>query len=198
MATRKINVTIHHNGRWKSENGKFTFHRKEPIQREVEINDYGGGDIHGSHVMRQLKKQHPDVAKDVEKLEYGKKVDQSIKEDWKRALGMGAVATGAGAATGALTGLGAVPGAVIAGAGYALFGDLKKDLAHRNPEKKKIKVTKRALGRTFAELAEGSIKDLATKDEEEKRLQKRGTPEKILSDKERELLSKLKRRKQEK
>ena len=58
-----------------------------------------------------------------------------LKEDWKRALGMGSVAALAGAATGASSlggpAIGAPAGAAIALAGYALGGSLKKDLAYK-------------------------------------------------------------------
>lgn len=44
--------------------------------------------------------------------------ENSVNEGFLKALGSGAVMTGAGAVTGALTGFGAIPGAVVAGLGY--------------------------------------------------------------------------------
>lgn len=56
---------------------------------------------------------------------------KGLNEGITRAVTMGATAVAAGAITGSLIGLGAIPGAVIAGTGYALGGDLKTDLAHK-------------------------------------------------------------------
>lgn len=53
---------------------------------------------------------------------------QFIHEGLRRALAMGGATVAAGAATGAVTGLGAVAGGAIAGGWYALSGEMRKDL----------------------------------------------------------------------
>lgn len=55
---------------------------------------------------------------------------QYVEEDWKRAALMGGATVAAGAATGALIGLGALPGGIIAGLHYA-YRDMKDDLSKK-------------------------------------------------------------------
>jgi hypothetical protein len=70
-----------------------------------------------------------------------KTFSQFIDEGWKRAALVGGTTVAASAATGALSGLGAIPGAIIGGLYYAGSGEMKKDLKKKsgdwNYDKKK-------------------------------------------------------------
>lgn len=50
------------------------------------------------------------------------------KRNWKRVAKVGGTTVAASALTGALTGLGAVPGGILGAAYYAASGELRRDL----------------------------------------------------------------------
>lgn len=66
---------------------------------------------------------------------------QYIKEkyNWKRVAKVGGTTVAASAITGAVTGLGAIPGAALGAAYYAVSGEMKKDLKKKKGDWKYIK-----------------------------------------------------------
>jgi len=82
-----------------------------------------------------------------------------LEEGVLRALGMGAAATAAGAVTGALSGLGPAPGAVIAGLGYLAMDakeDLENDSSIKDRSKKLRKINKRRNQLAMAAIGEST------------------------------------------
>lgn len=205
MAT--VTVTAHHNSSWEQKNGKWVKTKKAPTTHKVEVNDFGGP-LYGEGIHRAFKKQHPEAAKTAERLEYKKDLKESRKissDIGKAFLNKTAKKSKNSHTDGKSLYLhgheiakhgenGSVHG-TMAGWPTKTTKDRLNAISNDRFHTKKGKhyYGDKEIGEhdwvqikeSIRSLVEGAIKDLETKDEEEKRLLKTNKPKKIMTDKER-------------